>query len=99
METLYTFETDSESGVFGTFILRRVRELFGVDSYVETVPRYAERLGLSVDDLKSAIRGEILPDIKIIRDMMLSDTMRLEVSQIYKYRVSSISRYPGFKID
>ena len=97
METLYSFETDSESGIFGTFILRRVRELYGVDSYVKTVPMYAERLGMSADDLKSAIRGEILPDIKIIRDMMLSDSMRLEVSHMYKYRISSTDRYPGHK--
>ena len=99
METINVFETDSESGIFGTFILQRIRELFGAGNYAETVPMYAERVAMTPEDLKRTIRGDILPDIRIIQDMKSSDTMGLEVSLMYKYVIRSKERYPGYKLE
>lgn len=99
METINVFETDSESGIFGTFILQRIRELFGAGNYAETVPKYAERVGMTPEELKMTIRGEILPGRNLIQDMKSSETMGLEVSTMYKYVIKSKERYPGYKLE
>jgi len=99
MASLYEVNIDSDSRQFGTFILYRVRELYGVGDYPGNLPKYAERVNLSLEDLKKSIRGDILPNNRIIQDMMESDTIEFNVSVSHKYTIRSIERTAGFKIE
>ena len=97
---MYEFKTDSEKGIFGGFILYRVRELFGVGDYAVTVPKYAEHLKITTDDLCEAIRGNILPPQCLLDDMANSGTMTLDVDRIYRYTVKmGKKREAGYKLE
>lgn len=84
----YTITTDSDSGLFGIFILYRIREVFRSVDYSESVPAYAEMIGISEDNMLSAINGTELPPLALLEDMAKSDTMGLRVESFYRYKIT-----------